>query len=267
MALHPVLVAADRVDLAIMGEAAERLSQPPLREGVGGIALVEDRDPALEPLVQQVRVEEAEALRQEQPLVDDRPARQRTDVEALDLRRDHRLLDPPADEVQILLELFGGLLVGQRPGDHDLLDLGPRRLRLLADHRDVDRHLPPAIDGIAGLDHFGFDDRAARLLRGQVGARQEDHADRQPVRQHLVPGRLDRLVEEIEVDAGPVARLAVGIDRTPVPHRLQRLDRRSDHAARGVAVRRRDQPDATCIGLMVRPVHAVLGEIGALRVP
>src|SRR3546814_2343380 len=85
MAFHPVLVAANRVDLAIVRKRAEGLRQPPLRKGVGGITLVEDRDAALEPLVEQVGVEDRQRLGQEQALVDDRPARQRADVEALNL--------------------------------------------------------------------------------------------------------------------------------------------------------------------------------------
>src|SRR3546814_7636771 len=75
MAFHPVLVAANRVDLAIVRKRAEGLRQPPLRKGVGGITLVEDRDAALEPLVEQVGVEDRQRLGQEQALVDDRPAR------------------------------------------------------------------------------------------------------------------------------------------------------------------------------------------------
>ncbi len=105
VALHPVLVAADRVDLAIMGEAAERLREPPLREGVGRIALVEDRDAALEQLVREVGKEVREALGEEQALVDDRARRQAADIEVGDLRRDHLLLDPAADEIKLFFEL------------------------------------------------------------------------------------------------------------------------------------------------------------------
>ena len=116
VAEHPVLVAADRVDLAIMRQAAKRLCQPPLREGVGRITLVEDRDPRGEPVILQVGVEDRQRFGEEQPLVDDRPARQRTDVEALDLCRDHLLFDPAAHDVQVLLEFGDGGLVGPALG-------------------------------------------------------------------------------------------------------------------------------------------------------
>src|ERR671927_67546 len=42
VALHPVDVAAQRVDLAVMGEDAEGLRERPGREGVGRVALVVD---------------------------------------------------------------------------------------------------------------------------------------------------------------------------------------------------------------------------------
>src|SRR3546814_1671113 len=53
---------SDLVDLAIMGEGAKGLGEPPLRKGVGRIALVEDRDPAFEQSVGEVGVEIGQAL-------------------------------------------------------------------------------------------------------------------------------------------------------------------------------------------------------------
>ncbi len=260
VALHPVLVAADRVDLAIVGEAAERLCQPPLREGVGRITLVENRDAAFEQLVREVGEEVGKALGKEQPLVDDRARRQAADVKVGDLCRDHLFLDPAADEIKLLFELSDRLLVGQGARDHDLLDLGARALRLVADHRHVDRHLPPAIDGETRVDDLGLDDRAALLLRAKVGARQEDHADRKAVRAYPVPRRRDRIVEEahgqVDMDARPIPGLAVGIDRAAVPDCAQRLDRRLDDAARRLAVGRRDHADAAGIGFEVGAIHA-----------
>src|SRR3546814_20479371 len=79
-----------------MRERAKRLGQPPLREGVGRIALMENREPALEPHVHQIRIENRQRFGEKQALVDDRLARQRADVETLYLRLDHLLLDPAA---------------------------------------------------------------------------------------------------------------------------------------------------------------------------
>src|SRR3546814_8805094 len=72
---------------------------------------------------------------------------------------------------------------------------------------------------------------------------------------------LDRLLEEgdrqVDMDARPVAGLAVRIHRAPVPHGLQRIDRGRHDTAGRLAVDRRDHADAAGIGLYVRPVHAL----------
>src|SRR3546814_7753044 len=77
-----------------------------------------------------------------------------------------------------------------------LLDLRTRALRLFANDGDVDRHLPPAIDGVAGVDDLGFNDGAAGFLRRKVRAREEHHADRKAVGQGLVTRIRDSIVEE-----------------------------------------------------------------------
>jgi hypothetical protein len=53
-------------------------------------------------------------------------------VQPLDLRRRRRLLDPAADDVQLALELL--LVDVLLAADQDLLDLGPRRVGLVAQH-------------------------------------------------------------------------------------------------------------------------------------
>src|SRR3546814_7355555 len=73
VALHPVLVTPDGIDFAIVRQRAEGLGKPQLREGVGRIARVEDRNTAFEPLILQIRVENAEGFREEKALVDERP--------------------------------------------------------------------------------------------------------------------------------------------------------------------------------------------------
>ena len=219
MAAHPVDVAEQRVDLAVVREHAERLRQAPGREGVRRIALVVDREIGDEPVVEQIRIERGQLLGEEQPLVDNRAAAQRADVEIGDAFHQDRLLDAAANDVEIDLKLAvvdaAGVL------HHDLLDFGPRRVGLRADHLDVHRHLAPAVDAVSEPEDFGLDDLAAALLRGDVGPRQEDHADGKPAVARLVAGAPDMFLEEflrnLQMNSGAVAGLAVGIDRAPVP--------------------------------------------------
>ena len=70
---HPVDVAADRVDLAVVGDHAVGMRAVPGRERVGGEAGVHDRDGGLVLLRLQVVVEAAQLSHQEHALVDDGP--------------------------------------------------------------------------------------------------------------------------------------------------------------------------------------------------
>ena len=80
----------------------------------------------------------------------------------------------------------------------------------------------------------------------------------------MVAGARDVLVEEadrqFDVNTRAVARFAVRIDRTPVPHRLQRIDTKLHDPPRRLAVDGRDQPDAAGIGFELGPVHPLGSE-------
>jgi hypothetical protein len=183
---HPVDVALQRVDLAVMGQHSEGLRQPPLREGVGRIALVIDREGGLEALVLQVGIELRHLLGQHHALVDDRPAGQRTEVQFLDTDGGGGLLDPAADDVKLALEGF--LVHALGIGDDDLLDLGAGRVGLLAEAGHIDRHVAPAVDVVAHPQDFGLDDRPAGFLRAEIGAGQEHLSHRhQLVLARLMP--------------------------------------------------------------------------------
>ena len=84
--LHPEPVAADGVDLAVVGEEAEGLGHCPGGEGVGRIALVEQDDGALVACISQVEVEERQVARQTKGFVDQGPRRARDDEEILPAR-------------------------------------------------------------------------------------------------------------------------------------------------------------------------------------
>ena len=73
---HLLAIPAHGVDLAVVGDGAERLRQPPDRTGVRRVPLVEDRVADLDGCAQ-VRVELGQTATGDQALVDDRPTRRR----------------------------------------------------------------------------------------------------------------------------------------------------------------------------------------------
>ena len=181
----------------------------------------------------------------------------------------HPLLDAPADDEEVELELPLGNTRVRR--DHDLLDLRPGGVGLLADDGNVHRHLTPAIDRVAEPQDLGLDDAAAMFLGGEIGLGQEHHAHPQPAAARLVAGAGDVSLEEVlgdlDVDAGAVAGLAVGVHRAPVPHRLQGVDAGDDHLAAGLAVDGRHQSDATSVVFLGGVVHSVTAKPLGLGAP
>jgi hypothetical protein len=59
----------------------------------------------------------------------------------------------------------------------------------------------------------------------------------------------EEVLRHLDMDAGAVAGLAVGIDRAAVPDRLQRVDAGLHDAAMRLAIQRGDQTDAAGIVL------------------
>ncbi len=269
VALHPVDVAAQRVDLAVVSEHAERLGETPGGEGVRRIALVIDRERRDEALVAQVGEEIVELLGEKHPLVDQTPAGERADVEIGDVRVEHRFFDPAADQEQLAFER--GVVRIAPVFDQHLLDLRPGGIRLLADHRGIHRHLAPAVDAVAEVEDRRLDEGAAGFLRRQVGLRQEHGAEAELALSRLEAGAPHVIAEEVlrnlHVDAGAVAGLAVGVHRPAVPEGLERLQAGFDHAAVRLGVERGDQADTTGVVLVLRAVHPLRGEPLGLGLP
>ena len=74
------------------------------------------------------------------------------------------------------------------------------------------------------MQDFRFHDLPAALLRTQIGLGQEHHTDGDRARRRLMPGAADGFGEEVlrdlDMDAGTVAGLAIGVDGTAVPDGL-----------------------------------------------
>ena len=119
---------------------------------------------------------------------------------------------------------------------------------------------------MAEAQDLGLDDDAAALLRAEVGARQEHHADGDAAGLGRLAARIAHVVAEevlrdLDMDAGAVAGLAVGIDGAAMPHRLQRIDARRHDVAASLAVQRHDQADAAGIHLLGGVVAVGVGEL------
>jgi len=119
---HPVDVAAQRVDLAVVRDHPVGMGELPRREGVGGEALMHQRHGGDEPRVGHVLVILRHLVGQEHALVDQRAGRQRhrivIDVAAL-VGKVERVGDHLADQIEAPLELRL-LLHLLRPADEDL---------------------------------------------------------------------------------------------------------------------------------------------------
>ena len=221
---------------------------------------MENRNAAYKAVILQVGVKYRQRLRKEQALVDNGPARHRTDIEIAYLRSDDLLFDPAADKIQVLLKFCCVDLIGHWPSNHDLFNLRPRCLCLVADDGHIDRYLTPTINCVARVDDLRLNNRPAILLCAQVSARQEYHADRKPVRHWSVAAVRNRIVEkadgQIDMQSCAIAGLAICINCAAMPYRLQRLNTRRNNAARRLAICRRDQANAAGIAFGLRMIHA-----------
>jgi hypothetical protein len=101
--VHPVDVAAQGVDLAVVADVAVRVRARPVGEGVGAEARVHHGQGRLDAAVDDVREVGGELGRDQHPFVDERPVREARDVEhalVRDVGRAHGVLDAAAQHVE-----------------------------------------------------------------------------------------------------------------------------------------------------------------------
>ncbi len=217
----PVAVAGDGVDLAVVGEETERLSQRPFRQGIGGEALVEHADRGLQALVTQVRVEGREVARHHQAFVDDGLVRKAADVVVGIVGVGHGRTATGTEQ------LDGEVLIAQAfTADEHLFDLRQALQGQTAKHAGVDRDFAPANQREASSQDF-----AVHVGTGGFGFYrvlvEKHHAD------GVLLGQLDckvllghgtqELIGLLHEQAATVTGFAVGVDTTAVGHARQRL--------------------------------------------
>ena len=260
---HPVDVAAQGVDLAVMGDHPVGMGELPSRERVGGEALVHEREGALEARVLQVAVVAADLRDQHHALVDDGPGRQADRVVALGARI-LAVVDGVRDDLagheQAPLE---SLLVGDAfgPPDEDLPVQGLGRLDGFAEVAVVDRHVAPAeqdqaLVGDRPLDRFAHQRETVRI------ARHEQMAD--SVMSRLRKGETERgafllqeAMRDLHEDAAAVAHLGIGADGAAVVEVPQDVEALRDDGVRFAVLHIDDEADPAGILLVVRIVEAL----------
>ncbi|MNS92630.1 hypothetical protein D3C72_1267730 [compost metagenome] len=266
--LHPVVVALDRVDFAVVSDIAVRVGQRPLGEGVGREALVHQAQGRDATLVLQVEVVGTDLVGQQQALVDHGAAGHARNVvflAVLELQALDVGAGGLADHVQLALQrvLHDHVVAA---ADEDLA-----QQRFLFAHGGrhghvaVDRHVAPAQQHLAfGLDgafHLLF----AGFARG-VFLRQEDHADA------IFAGRGQRdallghffavqQVGQLDQDAGAVAHQLVGADGAAVVEVLEDLQALQHDGVALLALDVGDEADAAGVVLIGTGIQTVFLEV------
>ena len=240
--VHPVHVAAERVDLAVVGDEAIGMCPVPRGEGVGREALVDERQRGDEERVREVVVEGRDLLGLEEALVGDRPGREARDVEPLRVRHaggPHQLLDALPDDVELPLEGLLSRGIAIRADEH-LANLGQHRPCERPRGVLVDRDVTPAEEGLPFLGDHPLDEAHAGLLLGRL-LRQEDHPDAVAARgrERDALGRTlatQKRVGDLHEDARPVAGQRIAPARPAVGEVLENGQALLDDRVRALAL-------------------------------
>jgi hypothetical protein len=268
--VHPVDVAAERVDLAVVRDVAVGVGARPGREGVRREARVHHGDRRRHLRVEQVRVVLPQLARVQHPLVDDGAKREAGDVEVAPARHvgaGDRLLRHPPGDVELALERH---VVGQPrvAPDEDLPDHRHAGARGCTQGGVVERDVAPAEDRETLGTHGGLELADAEVAAGRVLG-QEDHAGGIPAGGGQLEAELAGLLGEegvgrLEQDPGAVAGVLLGSGGPAVLQVEQHLDRLDDDGVRPSALDVHDEPEAAAVVLVLGVVEALL--LGVSRV-
>ncbi len=265
--VHPVHVAADGVDLAVVGDEPIGVRQLPGGEGVGREPLVDHGQSRDGQRVDQVGVEGPHLAGQQQALVDHRPRRERRQVELGQARQvllggqlGQRVLQLLTDGQQLALE--GVLVRGVGPAaDEGLADHGHFRQHRGAQARCVDRHVAPADQRLL-LHREEVLELVHRDLARLLVARHEAHGHGILARRGqndalaLGPVAVER-IGDLDQDAGAVAHQRVGAHRAAMVEVHQDAQTRLDDLMGLAALDVGHEAHAARVMLVARVVQAL----------
>ena len=253
---HPVDVAAQRVDLAVVSDHAIGMREPPGREGVGGEALMDQSQRGLVARIEQILVVGRELMNQHHALVDDRAARHRDGIifgHAFAADRIDAVGDDLAQDEQLALEL---LFVGdvRTAADEDLPLNRLDRLHPLAQVRIVDGDVAPADEDVPFGGDGLLDDRLDFGARRRV-ARHEELSDRvmaglRQVQSELFAFVREEVVRNLRQYAAAVAERGVRADGAAMVEIDEDLQALLQNGVRLAAIHVGDHADAARIALV-----------------
>ena len=248
---HAVDVAAQGIDLAVVGHIPERLGQVPGGHGVGAVALVHQRKRGGKVLLRQIGVIGRHLGPGQQPLVDDDPARQTADIKRICL-----FVSPACDlffnlapdDIELALKMAQGHPAGS---DKKLAYQRLGRFGQITQMTVTGRHHPPA----EHLARFLFDN-ILDCFHAFIG---QCFPDRQKEHAHGIDARLrqrkahsfiaQHLIRNLQHEAGAVPRAGVATNRAAMLQIDQGLQGKADNVMLRRAVHPGDKTNAAAVVL------------------
>ena len=261
---HPVHIAADRIDLAIVRHEAIGMRQPPAGEGIGREALVDEAERADAIGVAQIVVKAAHLVRQQEALVNHGAAGETGNIGSrkprdavLFLERGERVQRLFANHHELALErvAIGAALAAR---NHALADHGHRIDHRLAEAVERGRDIAPADYALAFLLGEAFELTLDEFARFRL-LRQETHRDRvvarlrQVVAMALGPFAQQR-IGHLQQDTGAVSQQRIGADRAAMVEIGQNFECLGDDRVAFCALDMRDHADPAGVVFVTRIV-------------
>ncbi len=254
---HPIPVACECVDLAVVRDEAVGVSKGPRGKRVRREPAVHHRDPALEPLVGEVREEPSQLLGRQHPLVDDRPCRQRREVDARAC-----VLHALAHDKALALEGVANQRGPARGGEEDLREPRGDGPGSLAGGGEVDRHLAPSQDDETFLAGESRNEIGGPLSCSRL-ARKKRHPSAVAPRRREIEACNLRIepMRQLYQRTRPVTGAGVSPERAPVSEVLERSEPERHDAVAGRALQVHNERDPARIVLErgVVAAHHVFG--------
>ena len=252
---RPAAVALHGVDLPVVGQVAVGMRQAPLRQGVGGKALMEHHHRRLHPRILQVGIELRQELRHHHALVDNGAGRQRRDIENR-IAGLQSFFGAAARQIQFAVE--GGLVEIAARIDEELLDGRQGLERLRAARLGCDRQGTEAGDlQLLDLQLLG-QNRArvcgeARIPIEEYQTGGEQRCQREPGFRRGRPQKGGRLLDQ---QTTAIPGLAVRGDCTAMGQAIEGADGRLHHPMTGLIVQTRDQAESAGVLFIRRTAKA-----------